>query len=139
MEIKVLLKELEKLTGPSIPRKKLGNAKTTDAFNSILKTMQDAVNGNSELGFDDTVKYVFENAGSILIDGRSGAIEVSSSDAEASLSISMSIDTFKKLQTKELEPMAAMGSGLMKLDGNMGLMMTTGKGVMKAISEAFKK
>ena len=62
-----------------------------------------------------------------------------SSDVDAGVTILMSLDTWNKLQSEELELMGAMGAGLMKVEGNMQLMMTTARPVMKAINEAFKK
>ena len=137
-EMEALSKELEALTGPSIPRKNLADAKSKDAFNTIFNTLKDTVDGKGDLGFNESMKYKFEDSGSIVIDGTSGAIKVSESDSDAAVTVIMSIDTFKKMQSKELEPMAAMGSGLMKIEGNMGLLMAA-QGLMKAIGEAFSK
>ena len=98
-EIKELMKELTALTGGvSIPRKKLQDAKTSDFFNSILKAVQNAANGKSDLGVTSTLKYKFEDAGAILIDGSSGAIKVTANDADAEATVIMTLDTFKKLQ-----------------------------------------
>ena len=123
---------------PSIPRKKIQDAKANDFFNTILKVVQNAANGKSDLEVTSKLKYKFEDAGAIMVDGSAGAIEVTASDADADATVIMTLDTFKKLQTKELDAMSAMGSGLMKIEGNMGLLMMA-QPLMKAMGEEFKK
>ena len=44
-------------------------------------------------------------------------------DRDADATLSMTMDTFGKLRSKELDFMAAMGQQLIKIDGNMAVLM----------------
>jgi len=57
----------------------------------------------------------------ILIDGRDGANEVRETDEEADCTISMSKETYLKLQRKEIKPMIATLTGKIKVKGDIGL------------------
>ncbi len=57
----------------------------------------------------------------ILIDGTSGENIVSGGDEEANCTISMSKETYLKLQRKEIKPMIATLTGKIKVKGDIGL------------------
>ena len=57
----------------------------------------------------------------ILIDGRDGENEVRDTDEEADCTISMSLETYQKLQRKEIKPMIATLTGKIKVKGDIGL------------------
>jgi len=57
----------------------------------------------------------------ILIDGSGGTNIVTDQDAEADCTISMSKETYFKLQRKEIKPMIATLSGKLKVKGDIGL------------------
>ena len=57
----------------------------------------------------------------ILIDGTSAENIVSSEDAEAHCTITMSKETYLKLQRKEIKPMMATLTGKIKVKGDIGL------------------
>lgn len=59
--------------------------------------------------------------GVILIDGSGGENMVSAEDLDADCTISMSIDTWLKLQNKEIKPFVAVMKGKMKVKGDVGL------------------
>ena len=57
----------------------------------------------------------------ILIDGSGGNNVVSDSDEDADCTIKMSLDTYLKLQRKEIKPMVATLTGKVKVQGDIGL------------------
>ena len=57
----------------------------------------------------------------ILIDGLNGENKVTDHDAEADCTITMSKETYVKLQRKELKPMIATLTGKIKVKGDIGL------------------
>lgn len=122
-EVRALGKELAALTGgASIPRKKLQDAKKNDAFHQFVERAKKNLQGE-DVGFKNSVKWNFEGAGIVVFDGSGGTIDVISEDRDADATLSMTMDTFSKLATKELDFMAAMGQQLIKVDGNMAVLM----------------
>jgi len=57
----------------------------------------------------------------ILIDGSNAANVVSDSDEDADCTIIMSVDTYLKIQHKQLKPMIATLTGKLKVKGDIGL------------------
>lgn len=57
----------------------------------------------------------------ILIDGSDGENTVSDKDEEANCTITMSLETYLKLQRKEIKPMIATLTGKLKVKGDIGL------------------
>jgi putative sterol carrier protein len=57
----------------------------------------------------------------ILIDGSGGANTVSDVDEDADCTITMSKETYLKLQRKEIKPMVATLTGKLKVKGDIGL------------------
>jgi len=57
----------------------------------------------------------------IFIDGRTNVNIVNDTDDEADCTITMSKDTFLKLQRKEIKPMIATLTGKLKVKGDIGL------------------
>ena len=57
----------------------------------------------------------------IFIDGRDNNNVVTDKDEEADCTITMSIDTYLKLQRKEIKPMIATLTGKLKVKGDIGL------------------
>lgn len=57
----------------------------------------------------------------ILIDGSEGTNVISDLDEEADCTISMSKETYLKLQRKEIKPMIATLTGKIKVKGDIGL------------------
>jgi|SRR5215510_6702133 len=69
-------------------------------------------------GLDATIKFVFENGEIIYIDGKSTPNSVTNVDNPADVTLMMSIETFNKLRRKELNPMMAVMTGTIKVEGN---------------------
>lgn len=57
----------------------------------------------------------------IVIDGEGDINQLHDTDEEANCTISMSIDTYGKLQRKEIKPMIATLTGKIKVKGDIGL------------------
>ena len=57
----------------------------------------------------------------ILIDGTGDENFITDKDAEANCTIIMSIETYLKLQRKEIKPMMATFTGKIKVKGDIGL------------------
>ena len=57
----------------------------------------------------------------MLIDGSSGANEMRDHDEEADCTVTMSKDTYLKLQRKEIKPLIATLKGKLKVKGDLGL------------------
>lgn len=70
-------------------------------------------------GFDKSVKFDLGEAGVIVIDGAT----VSTENADADCTISMSKDDFESLVSGALNPTAAFMQGKMKVDGDMSAAM----------------
>lgn len=70
----------------------------------------------------DTIKFMLDDQ-AILIDGTGDSNTVSKEDGEASCTITTTSDTFAQLQSGDLNPMAAVMGGKVKIAGDMGLAM----------------
>lgn len=57
----------------------------------------------------------------ITIDGSGDANELRETDEEANCTITMSMETYLKLQRKEIKPMIATLTGKLKVKGDIGL------------------
>ena len=79
-----------------------------------------------DLGFPKKLKMEFEGVGVVIFDGTAGAMNVTTDDAAVDATVTMTMETFGKLVTKELDFMAGMGQGLIKVDGDMSVLMGMG-------------
>ena len=57
----------------------------------------------------------------MLIDGSTGENTMSDEDGDADCTVTMSKDTYLKLQRKEIKPMIATLTGKLKVKGDLGL------------------
>ncbi|MBK0401151.1 SCP2 sterol-binding domain-containing protein [Limibaculum sp. M0105] len=69
--------------------------------------------------FSGSVKFEVEGEGVILV--RDG--EVSTSDGDADVTISASLDTFRAMFEGDLSPTSAYMTGKIRIDGDMGAAM----------------
>lgn len=74
----------------------------------------------ADSGFDKSVKFDLGSAGVIVIDGKT----VSTTDAPADCTITMSKDDFDALVAGELNPTAAFMQGKLRVDGDMSVAMS---------------
>ncbi len=69
-----------------------------------------------------TLKFVVDDH-IVFIDGTGDSNVVSQNDGEADCTITTSLDTLMKLQSGDLNPMGAVMSGKIKIQGDMNLAM----------------
>ncbi len=81
-------------------------------------------------GLDATIKFVFDCGNVVFIDGKSSPNVVHHNDHPADVTLRLSIETVNQLYRQELNPMMAVMSGKIKIEGNA-------MAVMK-LSELFK-
>lgn len=79
--------------------------------------MQKLVSSHAPL--DSRIKIVLENDGIIFIDGKSNPNSVTNDDAEADVTLWMSLETLNKLYRRELNPALAAMTGKIRLEGNL--------------------
>lgn len=87
------------------------------SLDAIAEQMRARVAGS---GFDKSVKFDLGSAGVIVIDGQS----VSTGDAPADCTITMSKDDFDAMVAGELNPTAAFMQGKLRVDGDMSVAMS---------------
>jgi len=69
-------------------------------------------------GLDATIKFIFDCGSVVFVDGKSLPNLVSHDDHPADVTLLLSIETVNKLYRKELNPMMAVMSGKIKVEGN---------------------
>jgi len=70
-------------------------------------------------GINARIKFVFDEGGIIVIDGKSESNRVSDADDAADVTLRMSLEMMNKLHRKETNGMTAFMSGKVKLEGDM--------------------
>lgn len=83
----------------------------------FTRGMQKLVSDHSQL--DTRIKIVLEDEGVIFIDGRSNPNSVSNEDAEADVTLRMSLNTLNRLYRRELNPAVAAMTGKIRVEGNV--------------------
>lgn len=84
-------------------------------------------------GLGGTLKFDFGEAGSVFLDGQSEPNSVSDGAGKtADCTITLSLDTFEKLVTRQLDPTSAFMQGKLKVAGDIGLAMKLGPVLQKA-------
>ena len=110
----------------SIVERKNGAAGRTDSkdggssFEDILATVTEKAGKAGALG--STLKFDFGDR-QIVINGTGESNEIKSSDEKADCTVKMSEEDFQKLIKGALNPMGAVMSGKIKIDGDMGVAM----------------
>ena len=89
----------------------------------FVQRSKEKLQGETIEGFKNSVKWNFEGAGQVVFDGSSGTMNIIAEDRDADATLSMTMDTFGKLSSKELDFMTAMGQQLIQVDGNMAVLM----------------
>lgn len=78
-------------------------------------------------GLDTTIKFVFECGSIVFVDGKSAPNAVHHNDDQAEVTIRVSIETVNQLYRRELNPMTAVMSGKIKIEGNPMAAMKLGQ------------
>jgi putative sterol carrier protein len=86
------------------------------SVDAIAEKIRERVQGS---GFDRSVKFDLGGEGVIVVDGE----QVTTGDAPADCTITMSKDDFVALTAGELNPTAAFMQGKMRIDGDMSVAM----------------
>ena len=89
---------------------------------SILAEFQAGIEGK-DTGLGATVKFDFEGAGCIFLDGKSNPNTVSSEDKEADCTMTVSVDTFEAMKNGEIDGTSAFMQGKLKVAGDMSIAM----------------
>ena len=89
---------------------------------SILAQFEAGIAGKDS-GLGATVKFNFEGAGCVFLDGKVNPNTVSSDDKDADCTLTMSIETFEKMSSGELDGTSAFMQGQLKVDGDMSIAM----------------
>ena len=87
-------------------------------INDIRRELADKVKTIPPLG--KKLKFKLDDE-FIVIDGSGEVNELHDTDQEANCTISMSLDTYGKLQRGEIKPMIATLTGKIKVKGDIGL------------------
>lgn len=76
---------------------------------------------------DATIKFVFDCGNVVFIDGKSTPNSVSHNDHPADVTLRLSIETVNQLYRQEINPMMAVMSGKIKIEGNAMAAMKLGQ------------
>ena len=76
-----------------------------------------------DVSFGAAVEFRIEGEGSVFVDGAQSPPAVSTDGGAPAVTLSATKDTFRRLMTGELSPIAASMSGQIKIDGDMGAAM----------------
>lgn len=89
-------------------------------IDTIIAKITEQAAAASPIG--DTIKFMIDDQ-PIVIDGSGDTNEVSQDDVDAACTITTTSDVFAQLQSGDLNPMAAVMGGKVKIAGDMGLAM----------------
>jgi putative sterol carrier protein len=104
---------------------------SSEEVTRIIDRLGSIIGTNSGLG--GTIKFDYGDAGSVFIDGRSVPNAVTDGAGKnADCTISVSLDTFEKMRSGELDPTSAFMQGKLRVAGDMGLAMKLGPILQKA-------
>jgi len=105
----------------------------SDAAADILQITEGLTKAiGADSGLNSTLKFDFEGKGFVYLDGKSAPNHVSNEDKPADCTITVSLDTFKKMVARELDGTAAFMQGKLKVAGDMSVAMKLGPILAKA-------
>ena len=91
-------------------------------MSDVISAAVEALNGKLGGGFSGVAKFVIEGEGAIMVDGAGAR----AGDEEADVTLTASLDTFRGMLEGDVNPTAALMTGKLTVDGNMGLAMQLG-------------
>ena len=97
---------------------------SAEAIETITTEMRTRVGDNSGLGA--TLKFDFNGAGIVYIDGKSTPNTVSNEDKAADCTINVSLENFQAMAEGKLDGTTAFMMGKLKVAGNMASAMKLG-------------
>jgi putative sterol carrier protein len=127
-----LKKEVEEAAKAGDRKKIMEIGKDADPEEVYTIILPTAANANPETqqklqGLDAVVKFVIEGegGGTFWIKVSGGKVEGGKGEppGTAKATITQSIDTFRKIQARQLDPQMAFMQGLLKISGDMGVIM----------------
>jgi putative sterol carrier protein len=105
----------------------------TEQVQKIIQQMGSVIGSSSGLG--GTLKIDFGEPGSVFVDGKSAPNTVTDGEGKnADCTISVSLENFQKMSTRELDPTSAFMQGKLRVAGDMGLAMRLGPMLQSARS-----
>lgn len=126
-ELKKKVEEAVKTGGRAAVQEIAKNAEPEEAYCVIIPT---AANNDPSVqqklkGVNGVVKFVIDGSGTYWLKITDGVIEGGKGEpsSPANATITQSLDTFKKIQARQLDPQMAFMQGLLKISGDMGLIM----------------
>lgn len=117
---KMIIDEVAYTTSPKQVTDSINNANNTMNIEAILDQIQQRAAAAQPLG--NTLKFDFGDQ-QLYIDGTGEKNVVSTKDEDAACLVNTSLDDFLALTKGELNPMAAVMSGKVKIKGDMGVAM----------------
>ena len=90
-----------------------------DAIDAAVAALNDRLGGE---GFAGTAKFVFDGAGSIMLDAGGAR----AGDEAADVTLIASAETFEAIFAGDLSPTSAYFSGRLRIEGDMDLAMKLG-------------
>ena len=97
-----------------------GNGEHKTDFTQIYDDIQQKASGAGVIG--NSLKFDFGEK-QIFIDGTGDSNVVSADNNQADCTLNLSLDDFQRLMSGDLNPMGAVMSGKIKIDGDMGVAM----------------
>jgi len=97
---------------------------SAEAIETITTEMRTRVGDNSGLGA--TLKFDFNGAGIVYIDGKATPNTVSNEDKAADCTINVSLENFQAMAEGKLDGTTAFMMGKLKVAGNMAIAMKLG-------------
>jgi putative sterol carrier protein len=103
---------------------------TTPEVKNIIKELGERMSGHT--GLNGSLKFDFGDKGSVLVDGNASPPVGDGAGRSAQCTISLTIDTYEKLKSGDLDATSAFMQGKLRVAGDMGLAMKLGPILQKA-------
>lgn len=98
----------------------------TDSTDSLIAALNDRVTGRME----DRVKLVVTDRGTLWLDGTGARLMEAGETGQPDVTLTAKEEVFRGLFDGSRNPMAAVMTGSLKIDGSMATAMRVGKALM---------